>query len=129
MTETQMELRSTVKALTNAQNRVLCKIAGDVGFEGVFSRTQINFDDPRINPSDKKKFDIVSKKLYNATWELDKLENPEKVHQARQFTYDLMNLLPLEDAVALLRDAGCNSTLDLVEKLTIKPNLIKELVL
>ena len=129
MTENQkMNLRSTIKALTNTQNRLLCKIAEDVGFEGVFSRTQINFEDPRINPSDKKKFDIVSKKLYNATWELDKLEQPE-VHQARQFTYDLMNLLPLEDAVALLRDAGCNSTLDLVEKLTIKPDLMKELVL
>lgn len=129
MTETQkMNLRSTIKALTNAQDRVLCKIAGDLGFEGVFSRTQINFEDPRINPDDKQKFQIISKKLYNATWELDKLENPE-VHQARQFTYDLMNLLPLEDAVALLRDAGCNSTLDLVEKLTIKPDLIKELVL
>ena len=96
MTETQkMNLRSTIKALANTQNRLLCKIAEDVGVDGLFSRTQINFDDPRINPNDKHKFEVVSKKLYNATWELDKLEQPE-VHQARQFTYDLMNLLHLE---------------------------------
>ena len=127
----KMELRLTIKALTRNQSRLACKMAEDTGITGEFFHDQIDFDAPRINPMDKEKYDIVTKKINVATVELDKLDNinePER-YEAKQEVYDFISLLSLEETINFLKEVGCTSTLELVEKVIENPTLIEEAVL
>ena len=72
-----------------------------------------------------------SKKINVATVELDKLDNinePER-YEAKQEVYDFISLLSLEETINFLKEVGCTSTLELVEKVIENPTLIEEAVL
>ena len=127
----KMELRSSLKALNFKRSRLACRMAESVGITGYFFSDELPFDDPRINPADVEKYHELSDKIYKCTWELDKLDyidEPER-HHARQQVFDFIGLLSLEESVQFLRNNGCLTTLELVEKVIRNPNFIEEAVL
>ncbi len=127
----KMELRSSLKALNFKRSRLACRMAESVGIRGYFFSDELPFDDPRINPEDVEKYHELSDKIYKVTWELDKLDyidEPER-HNARQQVFDFIGLLSLEESVQFLRNNGCLTTLELVEKVIHNPNFIVEAVL
>ena len=123
----KMNLRSTIKALTYKKDMVALRIAESVGIQGRFLSDELPLDDPRVNTSDKEKFLDLKKRLYNATWKLDKLDDPKR-HEARQTCFDFIRLLSLDETKQFLQAAGCKSTVDFTEKLSKNPNLIEEVV-
>ena len=125
----KMNLRLTIKALTRNQSRLACRMAEDVGITGDFFHDQIDLSDYRIDPTDSEKYQIVTRKLNKANVELERLDYKPARFQARRDAYDFISLLSLEESILFLRKAGCDSTIDLVEKLIDNPNLIEEVVL
>lgn len=123
----KMNLRSTLKSLEYEKSRLACKMAEDVGISGYFFSDDLPLDDPRLNASDVARFEFLCDRIYQVSWDLDKLVNPE-CHEARQTCFDFINLLGLEEGVKFLRKAQCLNTFELVEKVDKNPNFIQEVL-
>lgn len=121
------ELRSNLKAMEFHKSRIACRIAEKQGITGYFFQDQLDLDNPNISAHDKETFLDLKDRIYHTTWEIDKLNNPER-HVARRTAFDFINLLNLEESVNFLRKAGCLTTLELVEKLVENPNFIQEVL-
>lgn len=128
METTKMNLRSRIKSLNRKRSKVACKMADAVGITGDFFSDELPFDDPRISSVDVEKYDDLCKKIYDATWELDRLEyiDDPKLHEARKKTFTFINSLSLEASLLFLKSRGCSSTFDLIEKVKVNPNIIPE---
>lgn len=125
--ETQkMELRSKIKSLEYKKSRLACKMARDCGIQGMFFADELDLNDKRIYPNDRIRFQTISEKLYNATWELDKLEQGVERANARQKVFDTVNSMPLHEGISLLRKHGCLTTFELVEKVVRNPSLLED---
>ena len=126
-----MNARSTVKILDYRFDKIACKIAEDLGYEGWFMHDDLDLDDPRVDPEDKEKFKDYHNRLVRAQWKLDKLECMKQDdlprYYARVACFTFLGYLPnLDEQIKFLRSHGCLTTTDLIEKLIENPNLIAE---
>lgn len=127
--ETQkMELRTAIKALTHKQSKLACSMANDVGITGDFFHDQIPFGDKRINPYVEKRYHVITEKLHDAEDQLEKLEYTSERYTARKKVFDFIKDLPVDITISVLRRYGCLTTLELVEKVILYPDLLDEVM-
>lgn len=125
----KMDLQFKIDGLDYKRSQLACDMAERIGIVGLFFIDELPLDDPRIS-NDKEKLLNLEGQIYEATWELDRLEyidEPER-HIARKKCFDFVNVLPIEETDKFLKGLGLTSTTDLIEELIKNPNFIEEAI-
>lgn len=100
-------------------------MANDVGITGEFFHDQIPFGDKRINPYVEKQYHSITEKLHDAEDKLEQLEYTNERYIARKKVFDFISDLPVDITISVLRRYDCLTTLELVEKVIMYPDLLK----